>query len=146
MLARQHTCVSMAQGVSARREQQLLGTCKKCRFLTLAQTDCIRNFISNFGSWWFSKYSRRSSCPRWFQKYCVADLFISNERALSMLYFCIYVCMDCIYLCIDSCGFCLQGLAVVFRFLCNWDLIDIYKKVSSIQTKHLELTIWLLFK
>lgn len=129
MLARQHTCVSMAQGVSARREQQPLGTCKKCRFLTPAQTDCIRNFISKFGNWWFSKPSRWFSCPRRFQDFCAVDLFISNGRALSILYFYIYVCMDCIYLCVDSCGFCLGGSTVVFRFLCNWDLIDIYKGI-----------------
>lgn len=42
----------------------------------------------------------------------------------------IYVCMDWIYLCIDSCGFFWRGLAILFRFLCNWNLIDIYKGIS----------------
>lgn len=89
--------------------------------------DRLHQKFHKFGYWWFSKHCRRFSRSQRFQNYCAADLFISNGRALLMLYFYISVCMDCIYLCINSCGFVFGGLAVVFRFLCSWDLTNIYK-------------------
>lgn len=38
--------------------------------------------------------------------------------------------MDWVYLCIDSYGLFWRGFGVLFRFLCNWNLIDIYKGIS----------------